>query len=85
MSVLPPPASPTLAVRLIRAFGVLLLAYVLVMTFAVPLGPGIVDVQVSPGADEGRQTSFTLEIEGHNTHFSESIPLVFLKQFGILN
>jgi heme exporter protein C len=74
------PSSPSPWVRLIRAFGLLLLAYVLVMTFAVPLGPGIVDVRVSPGADEGRQTTFALEIEGHNTHFSESIPLVFLKR-----
>ena len=71
---------PALAVRLIRAFGVLLLGYVLVMTFTVPLGPGIVDVRVSPGDDQGRQTTFTLDIEGHNTHFSESIPLVFLKR-----
>ena len=44
-----------LGVRLIRAFGVLLLGYVLVMTFTVPLGPGIVDVRVSPGDDLGRQ------------------------------
>ena len=50
------------------------------MTFTVPLGPGIVDVRVSPGDDKGRQTTFALEIEGHNTHFSESIPLVFLKR-----
>ena len=80
MSMPNSPSSPSSGVRLIRTFGVLLLAYVLVMTFAVPLGPGIVDVRVSPGADEGRQTSFTLEIEGHNTRFSESIPLVFLKR-----
>ena len=80
MSVFHPPASPTLAVRLIRALGVLLLGYVLVMTFTVPLGPGIVDVRVKPGEDGGRQTTFTLDIEGHNTHFSESIPLVFLKR-----
>ena len=80
MSMPNSPSSPSPRVRLIRAFGVLLLAYVLVMTFAVPLGPGIVDVRVSPGADEGRQTTFALEIEGHNTHFSESIPLVFLKR-----
>ena len=80
MSMPNSPSSPSPWVRLIRAFGLLLLAYVLVMTFAVPLGPGIVDVRVSPGADEGRQTSFALEIEGHNTHFSESIPLVFLKR-----
>ena len=80
MSVLQSPSSPTLGVRLIRAFGVLLLGYVLVMTFTVPLGPGIVDVRVSPGDDKGRQTTFALEIEGHNTHFSESIPLVFLKR-----
>ena len=80
MSMPNSPSSPSSGVRLIRAFGVLLLAYVLVMTFAVPLGPGIVDVRVSPGADEGRQTTFALEIEGHNTHFSESIPLVFLKR-----
>ena len=80
MSMSNSPSSPSRRVRLIRAFGVLLLAYVLVMTFAVPLGPGIVDVRVSPGADEGRQTTFALEIEGHNTHFSESIPLVFLKR-----
>ena len=80
MSMPNSPSSPSPRVRLIRAFGVLLLAYVLVMTFAVPLGPGIVDVRVSPGAAEGRQTTFALEIEGHNTHFSESIPLVFLKR-----
>ena len=80
MSMPNSPSSPSPWVRLIRAFGLLLLAYVLVMTFAVPLGPGIADVRVSPGADEGRQTTFALEIEGHNTHFSESIPLVFLKR-----
>ena len=80
MSMPNSPSSPSPWVRLIRAFGLLLLAYVLVMTFAVPLGPGIVDVRVSPGADEGRQTTFALEVEGHNTHFSESIPLVFLKR-----
>ena len=74
------PSSPSLGVRLIRAFGVLLLGYALVMTFTVPLGPGIVDVRVSPGGDEGRQTTFKLDIEGHNTHFSESIPVVFLKR-----
>ena len=62
-------SSPTLGVRLIRATGVLLLGYVLVMTFTVPLGPGIVDVRVSPGGDVGRQTTFNLDIEGHNTHF----------------
>ena len=80
MSMPNSPSSPSPWVRLTRAFGLLLLAYVLVMTFAVPLGPGIVDVRVSPGAEEGRQTSFALEIAGHNTHFSESIPLVFLKR-----
>ena len=80
MSVLQSPSSPNPGVRLIRAFGVLLLGYVLVMTFTVPLGPGIVDVRVSPGDDKGRQTTFALEIEGHNTHFSGSIPLVFLKR-----
>ena len=41
------PSSPSQWVRLIRAFGLLLMAYVLVMTFAVPLGPGIVDVRTS--------------------------------------
>ena len=80
MSVLQSPSSPSPGVRLIRAFGVLLLGYVLVMTFTVPLGPGIVDVRVSPGDDKGRQTTFALEIEGHNTHFSELMPLVFLKR-----
>ena len=80
MSVLQSPSSPSPGVRLIRAFGVLLLGYVLVMTFTVPLGPGIVDVRVSPGDEKGRQTTFALEIEGHNTHFSESMPLVFLKR-----
>ena len=80
MSVLQSPSSPSPGVRLIRALGVLLLGYVLVMTFTVPLGPGIVDVRVSPGDDNGRQTTFAFEIEGHNTHFSESIPLVFLKR-----
>lgn len=80
MSVPQSPSSPTLVVRLIRATGVLLLGYVLVMTFSVPLGPGIVDVRVKPGNDEGRQTTFALEIDGHNTHFSKSTPLVFLKR-----
>ena len=80
MSMPSSPSSPTSGVRLIRATGVLLLGYVLVMTFTVPLGPGIVDVRVSPGEDVGRQTTFNLDIEGHNTHFSESIPLVFLKR-----
>ena len=80
MNMLQSPSSPTSGVRLIRAFGVLLLGYVLVMTFAVPLGPGIVDVRVKPGEDEGRLTTFTLDVEGHNTHFSEPIPLVFLKR-----
>ena len=80
MSMPNSPSSPTSGVRLIRATGVLLLGYVLVMTFTVPLGPGIVDVRVSPGEDVGRQTTFNLDIEGHNTHFSESIPLVFLKR-----
>ena len=80
MSIPQSPLSPTSGVRLIRALGLLLLGYVLVMTFTVPLGPGIVDVRVEPGEDEGRQTTFTLDIEGHNTHFSESPPLVFLKR-----
>ena len=35
---------------------------------------------VSAREDQGRQTTFDLDIEGHNTHFSESIPLVFLKR-----
>ena len=74
------PSSTALRVRLIRAFGVVLLSYVLVMTFSVPLGPGIVDVRVSPGEESGRKTTFNLDIEGHNTHFTETYPLVFLKR-----
>ena len=80
MSMSHPSSSPALGVRLIRAVGALLLAYVLVMTFTVPLGPGIVDVRVSPGEDVGRQTTFNLSIEGHNTHFATTVPLVFLKR-----
>ena len=63
MSVPNSPSSPSPGVRLIRAFGVLLLGYVLVMTFTVPLGPGIVDVRVSPGDDRDvkRRSPLTLK------------------------
>ena len=80
MSMPHTPSSPALGVRLIRAFGVILLGYALAMTFSVPLGPGIVDVRVGPGEDSGRKTTFNLDIEGHNTHFTETHPLVFLKR-----
>ena len=64
MSVFQPPSSPTLGVRLIRAFGVLLLGYVLVMTFTVPLGPGIVDVRVSPATTRDVKRRSPLRLKG---------------------
>ena len=63
----------------IRIAGMAMLAYVLAMTFAVPLGPGLVDVATVRQEVTASSGVFELEITGHNTHFASNAPLVFLK------
>ena len=63
----------------IRIAGIAMLAYVLAMTFAVPLGPGLVDVATVRQVVTASSGVFELEITGHNTHFASNVPLVFLK------
>ncbi len=58
-----------------KALGVLLLVYVVVFTFTVPLGPGlerIEDSNIHSGGD-------TLTILGYNTHFDDASSIVFLE------
>jgi heme exporter protein C len=75
----------SLAVKAIRAFGLVLLAYAVAMTFLVPLGPGLdkVDVMRSQITDEGGQ--YELRITGLGTHFSTSHPTVFIAANNILD
>ena len=64
----------------VRVAGILLLVYTLVMTFGVPLGPGIEDVQVIALEREGQQAQFELVVHGHGTHFDDATTRVFLKR-----
>lgn len=65
--------------RIVRVLGLLLLAYTFFMVFTVPLGPGILDIQTvrQEATNDGRM--YELEIVGHNTHFLEATPLVFIR------
>ena len=58
-----------------KALGVLLLIYVLVFTFTVPLGPGL--ESVGDGTIQSGADSFT--IFGYNTHFDDESSIVFLE------
>ena len=64
----------------VRIFGLLLLAYTFLMTFAVPLGPGIEDVVVVQKELTEDGGVFEVEVVGHATHFSASRPKVFLRR-----
>ncbi len=66
----------------IRAIGLLLLAYTLFMTFAIPLGPGIEDVRMTRSDVSESGGIFEMEIFGHGTHFLTSSPQVFLRREG---
>ena len=68
------------AIWAVRIGGLLLLTYTLVMTFGVPLGPGIEDVTVQRTALNDEGASFAVGVAGHGTHFPTSAPRVFLKR-----
>ena len=70
---------PSRGIIAVRWAGLALLVYALVMTFLVPLGPGIEDVdskRMELNEDGG---VFELEVIGHGTHFTSSSPKVFLR------
>ncbi|MDA1243040.1 MAG: cytochrome c biogenesis protein CcsA [Bacteroidetes bacterium] len=71
--------------KAIRACGLVLLAYTLAMTFLVPLGPGLDQVEVlrSQITEQGGQ--YELRIAGLGTHFSTSQPKVFITARNILD
>ena len=48
----------------VRIAGILLLVYTLVMTFGVPLGPGIEDVQVTALERDGQRGNLSLWCKG---------------------
>ena len=62
----------------IRIAGLALLAYTFAMTFLVPLGPGIQDVVVTQTELTDKGGVYEVEVIGHGTHFSETVPRVFL-------
>jgi len=64
----------------VRILGLLLLSYTFIMTFTVPLGPGIEDVRVTTQTVTEEGGVYELEIVGHSTHFSTSAPIVFLRR-----
>ena len=64
----------------VRIAGILLLVYTFVMTFGVPLGPGIEDVQVTALERDGQEAQFELLVHGHGTHFDDATTRVFLKR-----
>ena len=66
-------------IRTIRIVGILLLGYTLSMVFTVPLGPGLLDVQTTRQEITEDGGVYELEIVGHNTHFDQATPLVFIR------
>ena len=64
----------------IRIAGIALLVYAIAMTFLVPLGPGIEDVEVVRSELNNSGGVYELEIVGHGTHFLEASPMVFIRR-----
>ena len=71
-------------IRAIRIAGLLLLGYTLFMVFTVPLGPGLLDVQTTRQEVNEDGGVYELEIVGHNTHFDQATPLVFIRHGDVI-
>ena len=71
-------------IRAIRIAGLLLLGYTLFMVFTVPLGPGLLDVQTTRQEVTEDGGVYELEIVGHNTHFDQATPLVFIRHGDVI-